>query len=133
MEYHNYYLTGLYPLQDKFLKFFNDHNEDRFYLTGGTALSRFYCHHRYSEDLDFFSSAELENFRDVVAKIFIIFGMIFIAIGGLIHLLGRIPGIVKLPGDIFIKKENFTFYFPFTTCIFISIIFSFILFLWNRK
>lgn len=26
-----------------------------FYLTGGTALAAFYLHHRYSEDLDFFS------------------------------------------------------------------------------
>ena len=28
----------------------------------------------------------------------------------------------KLPGDINIKRENFTFYFPVTTCILLSII-----------
>lgn len=32
---------------------------DRFYLTGGTALAGFYLHHRYSEDLDFFSEQEV--------------------------------------------------------------------------
>ena len=33
---------------------------DRFYLTGGTALSEFYLQHRLSEDLDFFSEDEFE-------------------------------------------------------------------------
>ena len=47
MEYHKYYLEQLYPLQDKFLEFFDNQNQDRFYLTGGTALSRFYYQHRY--------------------------------------------------------------------------------------
>ena len=31
-----------------------------FYLTGGTALAEFYLHHRYSEDLDFFSENEVD-------------------------------------------------------------------------
>lgn len=31
-----------------------------FYLTGGTALAEFYLHHRYSEDLDFFSPNEVD-------------------------------------------------------------------------
>ena len=68
MEYHKYYLERLYPLQDRFLKFFNDQNQGRFYLTGGTALSRFYYQHRYSEDLDFFSTAEFKDFRILVTK-----------------------------------------------------------------
>ena len=42
MEYHKKYLEKLYPLQDDFLKFFDGQNQHRFYLTGGTALSRFY-------------------------------------------------------------------------------------------
>src|SRR3989344_703783 len=32
-----------------------------FYLTGGTALSEFYLHHRLSEDLDFFSMTEIDK------------------------------------------------------------------------
>ena len=69
MEYRKYYLERLYPLQDSFLKFFDHQNQGRFYLTGGTALSRFYYQHRYSEDLDFFSVAELKNFREILPKI----------------------------------------------------------------
>ncbi len=69
MEYHKHYLERLYPLQDHFLRFFSHQNDGRFYLTGGTALSRFYYHYRYSEDLDFFSCTELKDFREVLSKI----------------------------------------------------------------
>jgi len=48
-----YYFTKIYPLQDKILKTINA-LETGFYLTGGTAASRGYLHHRFSEDLDFF-------------------------------------------------------------------------------
>ena len=43
----------LYLLQDKFFKLWV-HLDLPFYLTGGTALGRFYLNHRYSEDMDFF-------------------------------------------------------------------------------
>ena len=46
----------LYSLQDEVLeKVFAV--EDEFYLTGGTALSRFYKEKRYSDDLDFFTNS----------------------------------------------------------------------------
>ena len=46
---------------------------------------------------------------------------------------GKIPGVGKLPGDIFIKKENFSFYFPLTTCILLSIIISALMYLFGKK
>jgi predicted nucleotidyltransferase component of viral defense system len=48
--------------QIDFLKRFgrNDFLKKNFYLTGGTALAAFYLHHRYSEDLDFFSEKEID-------------------------------------------------------------------------
>ena len=49
----SYYTDTLYPLQNKVLQLLNNNNSD-FYLTGGTALSRGYLNHRYSDDLDFF-------------------------------------------------------------------------------
>ena len=48
-----HYLNSLYPLQDMVLRLFTANNI-RHYLTGGTALSRAFLHHRYSDDLDFF-------------------------------------------------------------------------------
>jgi predicted nucleotidyltransferase component of viral defense system len=48
--------NNLYQLQDRFLSFWSP-LQLPFYLTGGTALCRFYLNHRYSEDLDFFVNA----------------------------------------------------------------------------
>jgi hypothetical protein len=45
----------------------------------------------------------------------------------------KLPFIGKLPGDIAIERKNYSFYFPVTTCIIISIILSFILWLFNKK
>jgi len=57
-----YYRNKLYPFQDKILKIITG-CKNNFYLTGGTALSRFYLNHRYSDDLDFFENNE-ENFLE---------------------------------------------------------------------
>ncbi|MFO7735845.1 MAG: nucleotidyl transferase AbiEii/AbiGii toxin family protein [bacterium] len=50
-----YYINDLYPLQDEVLDLISRLNTD-FYLSGGTALSRVYLKHRYSDDLDFFQN-----------------------------------------------------------------------------
>lgn len=57
-----------------------------------------------------------------LGKLLILLG-VFIILMGLLLLLGeKIPWIGRLPGDILIKKEKFTFYFPIATSILISII-----------
>ena len=48
-----YYVEKLYPLQDGVLNILS-RSGTNFFLTGGTALSRGYYNHRYSDDLDFF-------------------------------------------------------------------------------
>lgn len=65
-------------------------------------------------------------------KFFIIFGTIFIIIGLLFIIFPKFA-IFKLPGDIVIKKENFSFYFPVVSSILISVILSIILNLIFRK
>ncbi|MDP3115384.1 MAG: nucleotidyl transferase AbiEii/AbiGii toxin family protein [Candidatus Cloacimonadaceae bacterium] len=59
---------ALYRLQDQAIAVLSD-VLGGFYLTGGTALDRFYLHHRYSDDLDFFINAA-DDFKDRVNKIF---------------------------------------------------------------
>jgi hypothetical protein len=49
----HFYTQQLYPFQDEILKIINQ-IDTGFYLTGGTAASRGYLNHRYSDDLDFF-------------------------------------------------------------------------------
>lgn len=53
------YQKALYPLQDTILSFLPTF--DDFYLTGGTALARFYLNHRLSEDLDLFIKVRKED------------------------------------------------------------------------
>jgi uncharacterized protein HemY len=65
-------------------------------------------------------------------KILIFFGFFLILIGLIFSFAGKIPYLGKLPGDIYIKRENFQFYFPITTCILISIILSIIFYLISR-
>ncbi len=49
-------------------------------------------------------------------------GVFIVMIGALLHFFGRIPYIGRLPGDIMIKRDHFTFYFPLTTCILFSLL-----------
>ena len=65
-------------------------------------------------------------------KTLIVIGLIIAAVGVVLTLAGRIPWIGRLPGDIYIKKENFTFYFPLATSIIISILLTLILWLFRK-
>ena len=64
-------------------------------------------------------------------KTLIIMGLVLLIIGGILMLGGKI-GLGKLPGDIFIKRGNFTFFFPIVSSIIISLILT-ILFNLFRK
>lgn len=68
-----------------------------------------------------------------LSKILIVAGVVLILTGIIVAVFGKIPGVGKLPGDILIKKENFTFYFPLATCLLISLLLSLFLFLWNQR
>lgn len=68
-----------------------------------------------------------------LGKILIFFGIIMIVVGGLLLFGSKIPFIGRLPGDIAIQKKNFSFYFPITTSIIISIILSFLTWLFSRR
>jgi hypothetical protein len=67
-----------------------------------------------------------------LGKVLIIIGLVIAAMGVLMVITPRVPWLGKLPGDIIIKKENFQFYFPVTTCIIISIIVTLFFYLFKR-
>ncbi|HUI30022.1 MAG TPA: DUF2905 domain-containing protein [Candidatus Acidoferrales bacterium] len=65
-------------------------------------------------------------------------GKSLVIIGGIVVLVGlflimaekvNVPFLGKLPGDIYIKRKNFQFYFPIVTCIVLSLLLSFIFYL----
>jgi len=72
---------------------------------------------------------------DKIATILIIAGLLLIVIGIFWSLGSKFLPLGKLPGDISIKKENFSFYFPLTTSIIISVVLSllFWIYIWLRK
>ncbi len=74
----------------------------------------------------------LMNPLPVLGKLLIITGLVIALIGLLLLLSPKIPWLGRLPGDIAIVKERFSFYFPITTCIIVSIILT-ILFYLLRK
>lgn len=70
---------------------------------------------------------------DSLAKLLIVFGIVLLLLGGLLFLVGKIPFIGRLPGDIYIQKGNFSFYFPLTTSILISLLLTLLFFLFGRR
>jgi hypothetical protein len=62
-------------------------------------------------------------------------GKLLMIIGGIILIIGFLMQFIKigkLPGDIIIKKENTTFYFPLMTSILLSVILSVVFYLIGR-
>ncbi|OGW36486.1 MAG: hypothetical protein A2Y97_08780 [Nitrospirae bacterium RBG_13_39_12] len=68
-----------------------------------------------------------------IGRFLIIFGVVIIAIGGLLLLSGKIHWLGRLPGDIIIQRKNFTFYFPLATSILISLLLTFIFWIIGRR
>jgi len=71
------------------------------------------------------------GFSDL-GKVLIVLGAVIAGIGVLLMVGDKIPWIGKLPGDIIIRKEKFTFYFPVVTCIILSILLTIIFSFFRR-
>ncbi|NWF91666.1 MAG: DUF2905 domain-containing protein [Syntrophaceae bacterium] len=67
-----------------------------------------------------------------LGKMLILVGLFVIGIGLLLLIAEKIPWIGRLPGDIVIRKKNFTFYFPLATSILISILLTLFFSLFRR-
>lgn len=65
-------------------------------------------------------------------KMILFFGLIMVVLGGLMLLGGKFFGLGRLPGDIYVQRGNFTFYFPVVTGIILSILLTIILNLFRR-
>jgi hypothetical protein len=68
-----------------------------------------------------------------LGRLLITVGVVLVALGLLVTFAGRLPlRIGRLPGDIYIQGKNGSFYFPLTTCILASVLFSLILWIFRR-
>ena len=75
-----------------------------------------------------------------LGKLIIVMGVGLVILGLLISLLGKLPSegnglgwLGRLPGDLFIKRDRFTFYFPLTTSLIISIVGSLLLYFFMKR
>lgn len=67
-----------------------------------------------------------------LGRTLIILGLLIATVGLLLIISGKVPWLGRLPGDISIRRDNFSFCFPLTTCIIISAAGSFLLWLLRR-
>ena len=67
------------------------------------------------------------------AKTLIFFGIVLIVIGLIVGFFGKAPGIGKLPGDIYFRKGAFTFYFPLTTSLLLSLLLTLVFTIFGRR
>ena len=65
-------------------------------------------------------------------KLLIILGLTLAILGLVLTFSGKIPFLGKLPGDLRIERENFSFYFPLGTCLLLSLLLSLLLWLFRR-
>jgi len=68
-----------------------------------------------------------------IGRSFIIIGFIIICVGAAMMFFHKIPLLGKLPGDIYIKRESFSFYFPLTTSILVSLLLRIVLRFFQKR
>jgi len=72
-----------------------------------------------------------------LGKILLGFGVLLVILGGILlvasNLSGKVPWLGRLPGDIYIRRDNWTFYFPLGTSLLISLILTLIFALLGRR
>jgi Protein of unknown function (DUF2905) len=70
-------------------------------------------------------------------RMLVILGVVLIAVGGVLWLSGavggKVPFVGRLPGDIHIERGHWSFYFPLTTSILLSIVLTLVLALLSRR
>jgi len=72
-----------------------------------------------------------------LGKLLIGFGIVLVVVGGLLlagsALGGRFPFLGRLPGDIFVQRGNWSFYFPLTTSILVSVLLTLLFALFRHR
>lgn len=62
-----------------------------------------------------------------MGKLLVIVGGSLLLLGAALVIVGKVPGLGRLPGDIVVHRGNFTLYFPLATMIVVSVVLSILL------
>ena len=68
-----------------------------------------------------------------LGRFLIVVGGVIILVGVALLLVPRIPWLGQLPGDIVVRRDNFTFHFPIVTSIIVSLVLTLLLNLFFRR
>jgi len=68
-----------------------------------------------------------------IGRALVVFGVVIAAVGALLLLAGRVPWLGRLPGDIVVRREPFTLYFPIVTSVVVSVVLTLLLNLFFRR
>jgi hypothetical protein len=68
-----------------------------------------------------------------IGRMLVVFGLLIALVGVALVLVGRVPWLGRLPGDIHIQRGNWTFYFPLATSLLLSVVLTLILWILGRR
>ena len=69
-----------------------------------------------------------------IGRTLIILGLFIVVAGLVVSFVERLPlRLGRLPGDIYARGKNTTFYFPIVTCLILSVLFSLLMWLFGRR
>jgi DUF2905 family protein len=68
-----------------------------------------------------------------VGKLLIVIGLLIAAVGVVVTLAGRLPWLGRLPGDIYVQRGNWSFYFPLATSLVVSVVLTLLFWLLGRR
>lgn len=67
-----------------------------------------------------------------LGKLLVVAGAVLVVIGLVVWAGPQVPWLGRLPGDIHIKRENFSFHFPLVTCLVISAVLTLLSYLFRK-
>ena len=68
-----------------------------------------------------------------VGKALVALGLLLALAGVVLMLVGRVPWLGRLPGDIHFQRGNFSFYFPLATSLLLSVVLTLLLYIVGRR
>jgi len=68
-----------------------------------------------------------------IGRFLVLAGIVLVGVGLLLVVLGQVPYVGRLPGDIYIRRGPFTFYFPLVTSIILSLVLTLLINLLARR
>ena len=68
-----------------------------------------------------------------IGKTLIILGLLIALVGVVLTFVGRVPWLGRLPGDIYVQRGDWSFYFPLATSLILSVVLSLVFYLLGRR